>query len=51
MKDSDYTILEDVNHFNNFDLYSKENEDFITKDIKKYYDKLLDKYFPENLNL
>ncbi len=49
MKDSDYEILENVNKFNEFDLYSKENEDFIDEDIKKYYDKLLDIYFPEDL--
>ena len=50
MEDSDKDILEDVNHFNQFDLYSKEDTDFvITPELKQYYYSLLDKYFPEKL--
>jgi len=49
MVESDYDILNDVNMFNNFDLYSKEDSLFeITEEIKKYYDSLLKKYFSEN---
>ena len=44
-------ILEDVLDFNQFDLYSKEDIDFkLTAEIKKYYENLLDKYFPEELS-
>ena len=50
MKDSDDELLKNVLEFNKFDLYSKEDTDFVlTKKIKKYYSKLLDKFFPEEL--
>ena len=49
MKPSDYDILQDVNAFNQFDLYSKEDSTHISDEIKAYYDKLLDTYFPEIL--
>tara|TARA_B110000858_G_scaffold198376_1_gene264384 strand:+ start:3800 stop:4582 length:783 start_codon:yes stop_codon:yes gene_type:complete len=47
---SDKTILEDVLQFNQFDLYSKEDDAEIGDDVKKYYDKLLNKFFKEDLN-
>ena len=50
MKEEDYKTLKDVQEFNNFDLYSKEDKKFVVTDtIKKYYDNLLDEYFPEEL--
>ena len=39
----------DVKYFNSFDLYSKIDSLEITDDIKKYYDNLLDQYFPNDL--
>jgi inositol oxygenase len=50
MNDSDNIILEDVNNFNKFDLYSKEDNINITDEIKSFYDNLLDKYFFGELN-
>ena len=36
--------------FNQFDLYSKEDKDFVLTDkIKKYYKDLLNLYFPKDL--
>lgn len=36
--------------FNEFDLYSKADVEFVlTKEIREYYDNLLDKFFPEDL--
>ena len=49
MKPSDYDILLDVNVFNQFDLYSKEDSTHISDEVKEYYDTLLDTYFPEIL--
>ena len=50
MSEKDSEILESVLDFNQFDLYSKEDTDFIlTDEIKEYYGKLIDKYFPEEL--
>jgi inositol oxygenase len=45
MIDSDKIILEDVNNFNKYDLYSKEDNINITNETKSFYNKLLDKYF------
>tara|TARA_Y100000768_G_scaffold169763_2_gene127097 strand:+ start:6016 stop:6828 length:813 start_codon:yes stop_codon:yes gene_type:complete len=50
MNVNDEQILKDVLYFNQFDLYSKEDIDFVlTDEIKEYYDNLLDEYFPEDL--
>ena len=49
MKEKDKRILKDVLMFNEFDLYSKEDNITITEEIKKYYDTLLDEYFSEDL--
>lgn len=51
MTEEDEKLLEEVLDFNQFDLYSKEDIDFkLTDEIKEYYQKLIDKYFPEELN-
>ena len=50
MKPEDYKLLENVKKFNQYDLYSKEDTDFIlTDEIKNYYKKLLIEYFPKIL--
>ena len=50
MNEEDYITLKNVNFFNQFDLYSKEEKAFqITDTMKEYYDNLLNEYFPENL--
>ena len=50
MNKSDYIKLEDVIMFNQFDLYSKEDKEFVLTDkIKKYYKDLLELYFPKDL--
>jgi inositol oxygenase len=41
----DEKILQDVNEFNSFDLYSKEDSVEITPAIKQYYNTLLDRFF------
>lgn len=47
MEDKDYQLLENVNDFNQYDLYSKADVDFVlTDEIKDYYEGLLDEYFP-----
>lgn len=49
--DEDQKLMDDILKFNQFDLYSKEDVDFVlTEDIKMYYDSLLTRYFPEPLN-
>ena len=37
--------MKDINEFNQFDLYSKEDDINISDSTKEYYDKLLDEYF------
>jgi inositol oxygenase len=50
MKPEDELLLNDVRNFNQYDLYSKEDDKFIlTDDIKKYYNDLLTEFFPEPL--
>jgi len=50
MKPGDEVIMRNVINFNNFDLYSKEDTEFvITTEIREYYKNLLDEYFPEIL--
>ena len=50
MTSDDEIILKDVLDFNKFDLYSKGEHNFkVTDDIKKYYNNLLDLFFPEPL--
>ena len=50
MNKKDEEILKDVLEFNNFDLYSKEDDTEITKEVKEYYDNLLDEYFEGELD-
>ena len=47
--DEDKKLLENLNKFNKYDLYSKKEKIEITNKIKKYYNVLLTYYFPENL--
>ena len=50
MSKEDEETLENIKYFNNFDLYSKEDKNFVlTDEIKKYYDNLLQEYFPDIL--
>lgn len=50
MKPEDESLLQDVLDFNKYDLYSKADIEFIvTDDIKSYYKKLIDEFFPESL--
>ena len=49
MNKDDYQVLKDVNEFNQFDLYSKEDSSEISDEIKDYYDDLLQEYFPKVL--
>ena len=50
MTETDANLLEDVLDFNQFDLYSKEDTDFVlTDEIKEYYQRIIDKYFPSEL--
>ena len=49
MKEKDKQILKDVLMFNEFDLYSKEDNTEITDETKKYYDNILDEYFTNDL--
>ena len=41
----DHNTLKNVNEFNQFDLYSKEDDIHISSDVKKYYDNLLNEFF------
>ena len=49
MNESDKNILQDVLYFNQFDLYSKEDDTEINDNVKQYYNDLLDEYFPNIL--
>ena len=49
MNEKDCTTLENVQCFNQFDLYSKEDDAQISDEIKIYYDQLLELFFPEKL--
>ena len=50
MDNEDKTTLKDVRLFNKYDLYSKEDNDFIGDDIKTYYYNLLNTFFPQKLS-
>lgn len=49
MNEYDKETLQNVNYFNQFDLYSKEDSPEISIEIKQYYDSLLQEFFPEEL--
>ena len=50
MNNEDYNVLKDVIEFNEFDLYSKEDDTNISDETKNYYNDLLDEYFKGDLN-
>ena len=50
MDNEDKTTLKDVRLFNKYDLYSKEDNDFISDDIKMYYYNLLNTFFPQKIS-
>jgi inositol oxygenase len=50
MNENDKETLNNVLDFNQYDIYSKEDDDFIlTDEIKKYYNDLLNTFFPNDL--
>ena len=49
MNEKDKTTLKNIKIFNEFDLYSKEDDTIITNDIKEYYTNLLNEYFHDEL--
>jgi inositol oxygenase len=50
MTEKDHKTLAEVNKFNQFDLYSKNDKIVINQEVIDYYNNLLDIYFPEELN-
>tara|TARA_B110001450_G_C17648936_1_gene492446 strand:+ start:511 stop:1284 length:774 start_codon:yes stop_codon:yes gene_type:complete len=50
MTDKDHLTLKNVQEFNKFDLYSKNDTIVIDQDVVDYYNNLLDIYFPNKLN-
>ena len=46
LKESDRPILEWVKLFNNFDLYTKEDELIDIENVLPYYEIIFGKYFP-----
>ena len=50
MNETDHEILKDVLEFNEFDLYSKEDDTNITSEIRQYYDGVLNEYFPNEMS-
>lgn len=50
MNESDSEILYNVLEFNRFDLYSKNDSQEVSNEVKTYYDKLLDEFFNGELN-
>ncbi|AMD21485.1 HER207Wp [Eremothecium sinecaudum] len=50
MNENDYRMLKAVQEFNQYDLYSKQNEKIIKSDeLKLYYMELIDEYFPKKI--
>ena len=49
MNEKDKTTLKNIKKFNEFDLYSKEDDTIITNEIKNYYTNLLNEYFYDEL--
>ena len=49
MNENDKQTLKDVLMFNEFDLYSKEDDTTITDEVKEYYTNILNYYFHEEL--
>lgn len=49
--ETDENIKQDVLEFNKYDLYSKMETNFVlTNEIQEYYDKLLNKFFPDDIH-
>ena len=46
MNKKDEETLKWVKIFNKYDLYTKKDEEINIEKLKKYYDKLISKYFP-----
>ena len=49
MNDKDHVTLRNILEFNQFDLYSKEDDIHISNDVKQYYDNLLNEFFSGDL--
>ncbi|AGO11018.1 AaceriAFR482Wp [[Ashbya] aceris (nom. inval.)] len=49
MNESDYELLEAVQDFNKYDLYSKTNKKYDVEELKEYYKDLIDEFFPTTL--
>ena len=49
MNDEDKKTLEDVIYFNQFDLYSKEDDTNISDEVKEYYNQIIDDFFINDL--
>ena len=50
MRPGDDALMQDVLEFNTYDLYSKEDTEFVlTDDIKTYYANLMDEFFPDTM--
>lgn len=49
MSDGDYKLLEAVQEFNRYDLYSKSLKKYDIEKLKPYYVELIDEFFPEKL--
>ena len=49
MNNEDKKTLEDVIYFNQFDLYSKEDDTNISDEVKEYYNQILDEFFINDL--
>ena len=50
MSKEDETLKQNILDFNQFDLYSKTDEKNISQETKDYYKRLLEEYFPEELD-
>ncbi|AAS53853.1 AFR482Wp [Eremothecium gossypii ATCC 10895] len=49
MDESDYELLEAVQDFNKYDLYSKTNKKYDVGELKEYYQDLINEFFPTKL--
>ena len=50
MNEKDKELLQNVLSFNKYDLYSKGDSTIISDEIKRYYNNLLNDFFPDTLN-
>jgi hypothetical protein len=49
LNSEDWLFLPKLKEFSSFDLYSKQDQEEITEEVKLYYDKLLNKIFPKSM--